>query len=82
MERPVEELSFEEALEELEKLVGDLEQGGASLEASLQMFEKGVMLSRRCLQILDDASGRIQKLVQGPDGAPVLQPADEEFGED
>ncbi|MGQ9525833.1 MAG: exodeoxyribonuclease VII small subunit [Armatimonadota bacterium] len=80
MERPPEELSFEEALEELERLVAELEQGDASLEASLQMFEKGVMLSRRCLEILDDASGRIQKLLQGPDGTPVLQPADDEFG--
>jgi len=81
LERPVEELSFEEALEELERLVCELEQGGASLEDSLRMFEKGVKLSRRCLQILDDASGRIQKLVQGPEGVPLLQPADEEFGE-
>jgi exodeoxyribonuclease VII small subunit len=71
--QPTEKISFEEALEQLEQVVRDLEEGDADLDASLALFEDGVKLSRHCLQALDDARGRILKLVQGPDGQPALK---------
>lgn len=57
-------LSFEEALEKLEGIVGRLEQGDLPLEAALGAFEEGVALTRRCASELDDAERRIEVLVQ------------------
>lgn len=82
MEEPTEQhLSFEEALSRLEAVVQSLEDGGTDLATSLALFEDGVKLSRRCLQVLDDAQSRITMLVQGPDGEALLRPADDEFGQ-
>jgi exodeoxyribonuclease VII small subunit len=55
---------FEKALQELESLVGKMEQGELSLEESLQHFEKGVQLSRACQQALRDAEQKVEILMQ------------------
>lgn len=54
---------FEESLERLEALVGELESGELELEAALRAFEEGVRLSRRCNEQLSDAERRIEVLV-------------------
>ena len=59
----VEALSFEGALEQLESTVGRLEEGEMPLEESLELFEKGVALSRRCTETLEAAEKRIEVLV-------------------
>ena len=59
----VEALSFEGALEQLESTVGRLEEGEMPLEESLELFEKGVALSRRCTETLEAAEKRIELLV-------------------
>ncbi|MEN1729316.1 MAG: exodeoxyribonuclease VII small subunit [Pseudomonadota bacterium] len=56
------ELDFESALAELEGLVEQLEAGDLGLADSLQHFEKGVMLSRRCHALLDDARQKVSLL--------------------
>lgn len=56
--------SFEQALEELERLVERMEVGDLSLEESLTTFERGVELSRICQQALDEAEQRIQILME------------------
>ncbi len=56
-------LSFEGALEQLETTVGRLEEGEMPLEEALELFEKGVALSRRCSQTLEAAEKRIEVLV-------------------
>ena len=53
------ELPFEEALSRLEKVVDRLEQGDLELEGSLEAFEEGVKLSRRCASQLESAEQRI-----------------------
>lgn len=58
------EMSFEEALEKLEKIVHKLEDGGFSLEESLNMFESGVSLSKLCYKKLNEAEQKIEKLVE------------------
>jgi exodeoxyribonuclease VII small subunit len=61
--------TFEEIINELEAIVGKLEDEDISLDESLALFTKGVELSGICKNILDDIEGRIVKLVEGGDGA-------------
>jgi exodeoxyribonuclease VII small subunit len=65
---------FEKSLDELEKLVRDLEQGELSLEQSLSAFEQGVKLTRECQQALKGAEQRVEQLVQNDDGTLTTRP--------
>lgn len=56
----VEELSYEQARAELVEVVGRLEQGSASLEDSLALWERGEALAQRCQTWLDGARQRLQ----------------------
>jgi exodeoxyribonuclease VII small subunit len=56
--------NFEQALEELEQLVGKMEQGDLTLEQSLQEFERGVELTRHCQKALQEAEQRVEILLQ------------------
>ena len=58
----VEQMSFEEALAELTRLVERLESGNLPLEESVAAFEAGVRLTRRCEALLDSAEQRLQVL--------------------
>ncbi|MBH16780.1 MAG: exodeoxyribonuclease VII small subunit [Acidobacteria bacterium] len=53
---------FESAISELETLVNTLEEGDLSLDKSLELFERGVQLSRFCHQRLEEAERRIEVL--------------------
>ncbi|HLS88043.1 MAG TPA: exodeoxyribonuclease VII small subunit [Sphingobacteriaceae bacterium] len=70
------DLSFEEALAELTKVVEQLEQGDLTLDQALALFETGVGLARHCRRRLDEAEGKIQLLITQNDDV-VLVPADE-----
>lgn len=61
-ERP--EASFETCLGELEKVVKELESGDLPLERSLELFERGVELSRACRKHLEDAETRVEILTR------------------
>ena len=65
---------FEKSLDELEKLVRDLEQGELSLEQSLAAFERGVKLTRECQSALKSAEQRVEQLVQNSDGSLEPRP--------
>jgi exodeoxyribonuclease VII small subunit len=52
-------LSYEQAREELVGVVGQLEAGGASLEESLALWERGEALAQRCEQWLEGAKARL-----------------------
>jgi exodeoxyribonuclease VII small subunit len=65
---------FETSLDELEKLVNDLERGELSLEQSLTAFERGVKLTRECQQALKSAEQRVEQLVQSSDGSLETSP--------
>ncbi len=64
----IETLSFEAALQELEKIVGDLETGKASLEDSIGAYERGVALKKHCESKLREAQAKIEKISVSPDG--------------
>lgn len=70
--------NFEESLGELEKIVGKLERGDLSLEESLELFEKGVKLSRECQERLSAAEGRIEVLMKNHHGEPALESFDDD----
>jgi exodeoxyribonuclease VII small subunit len=60
--------SFEVALKELEGIVKQLETGEAKLEEALELFERGVKLTRFCTQKLDEAEKKIDMLVKDSQG--------------
>ena len=66
-------LTFEASLKELEKIVRRLEDGDASLEDSLKLFEDGVRLSRECQERLNQAERRIEILLKDENGNPSLE---------
>jgi len=61
MERP----SFEQALKELEGIVQRLEQEEVSLEESIELYQKGVKLSKKCSEILEKAELKIKEVQSG-----------------
>ena len=64
--------SFEASLEALEQIVRDLEQGDLPLERSLELFERGIRLSRECQERLSQAERRIEVLLRDNQGRPVV----------
>lgn len=72
-------MSFEQALGELERIVGKLEGGDVELEASIAIYERGERLKAHCDALLKKAEARIDKITKGPDGTPSgVEPLDVE----
>lgn len=70
-------LSFEQALKELEEIVGKLESGQAPLEESIALYGRGAELKAHCEAKLEQARLRVEKIVVGPQGQPLrAEPAD------
>ncbi len=69
-------MSFEAALAELEKIVGQLESGQAPLEQSIELYERGAALKAHCETRLEAARLRVEKIVVGPSGAVAVEPAE------
>ena len=64
--------TFESSLEELERIVRELEQGELTLEQSLELFEQGVKLSRECQERLSQAERRIEILTRDNQGRAIV----------
>lgn len=76
----IERLAFDQALEELQSVVGRLEAGGLPLESSIELYERGVGLHAHCARLLSQAELRVQRLVEGAGGRLAvldLRPEDE-----
>ena len=58
-------LTFEQAMERLEKIVAEIEEGKVSLEESIQRYAEGIELIKQCRGILDTAEQKIQLLAKG-----------------
>ena len=74
--------TYEAALEDIERIVEQLESGELSLEDSLAVFEKGVGLTKYCYQKLDEVEKKIELLVKDKDGKLRLKPFEELPGRD
>jgi exodeoxyribonuclease VII small subunit len=68
-EKLIEELSYEEALAELEEIVSSLESEQNRLEDSIKLFERGQALASRCSVLLEAAELKVKK-VAGDDLVP------------
>jgi len=72
-EKPIEELTYEEAVSELESIVSMLEAEQNQLEDSIKLFERGQALAERCSVLLEAAELKVKKVA-----GDVLIPFDEE----
>lgn len=61
------EIPFEKGLDELEKIVREMESGELPLERAIQLFERGMALSESCRKQLDEAETRVEVLMQRGD---------------
>ncbi len=71
---PVEKLSFESAMAELDQIVRDLETGNAALEDSITAYERGVALKKHCEKKLAEAQAKIEKITISADGSVTSAP--------
>ncbi len=55
---------FEECLDRLEKIVGELEKGDVSLDKALELFDEGMKLSGSCRKELEEAEGKVEILLK------------------
>lgn len=79
MPRKTKEFDFEKSLDELEKLVSQMEEGDLSLEDSLKHFERGIALTRACHKALAEAEQKVQILMknQGKEELADFEPEQE-----
>jgi len=61
-------LPFEQAMAELEQIVGQLERGDVPLERSIEIYARGDRLKAHCEALLKSAELKVEVITQGPDG--------------
>jgi len=72
-------LSFEQALEALERIVDDLEKGDVPLDQSIRIYERGEALKKHCDALLKAAEDKVEKIRLSRDGTPAgTEPLDGE----
>jgi exodeoxyribonuclease VII small subunit len=74
--QPIDELTYEQAFEELEAIVDALEAGDRDLDASLALFERGQALADRCGQLLSEAELKLNELSQLDDSSALEKPVE------
>lgn len=70
-DRPVTEMTFEEAMAELEQVLGQLERGDVALDASIKLYERGAELKKRCEAKLKEAEEKVAAITLDADGTPT-----------
>ncbi len=75
----IKSLTFEKALEALEKIVEDLERGDVPLDESIRTYERGEALKAHCEKLLKAAEDKVEKIRLSREGKPVgTEPLDGE----
>ena len=69
--KPVSELTFEDALRELEQVVSQLESGSVELDKSIALYERGAELKAHCDRKLAAAQARIDQITLAEGGQPT-----------
>ena len=72
----IQKMSFEDALQELETIVRDLESGSGKLDAAIDAYERGAALKKHCEAKLREAQEKIDKISLEADGSVSTEPAD------
>ena len=67
----VSEMSFEQAMAELETVVGQLERGDVPLEESITLYERGAALKKRCEDKLKEAEEKVAAITLDGNGNPT-----------
>lgn len=70
MQKEVRNISFEDALKELECIVQKLESGQVKLEEAVNAYEKGVQMQKICEEKLKEAQMKVEKLILNQEGTP------------
>ena len=70
-EKPVDEMSFEEAMHELESVVTQLDRGDVELDKSIALYERGAKLKARCEAELKRAEEKVAAITLDGDGTPT-----------
>jgi exodeoxyribonuclease VII small subunit len=74
---PVAEMTFEQAMAELEQVVGRLERGDVALDESITLYERGAALKKRCETKLKEAEEKVAAITLDSDGEPTgLKPVE------
>ena len=76
----IDNLTFEQALAELESIVRDLENGQGDLEHSIGDYERGTRLKEHCMKKLASARLKVEKILQNQQGEVKTEPFDGEGG--
>lgn len=69
-------LPFEEGINQLERIVRELEQKEVPLEQALNLFREGIELVQNCNRLLDHAEKQMEILLENPNGELEIRPAD------
>jgi exodeoxyribonuclease VII small subunit len=69
-QKKIDEMSFEEAIRELETVVTALDRGDVALEESISLYERGAALKARCEAKLKEAEEKVAQITLDADGAP------------
>jgi len=70
-DKPIDQMSFEEAIRELETVVTALDRGDVALEESITLYERGAALKARCEAKLKEAEEKVAQITLGADGQPT-----------
>ena len=70
-DKKISEMSFEDAMGELEAVVGKLERGDVPLEASITLYERGAALKKRCETKLKEAEEKVAAITLDGEGKPT-----------
>ena len=70
-EATVNDMTFEQAMQELEQVVGRLERGDVALEESIALYERGALLKKRCEIKLKEAEEKVAAITLDRDGQPT-----------
>ena len=69
----MENLSYEESVKRLEKIVEDLESGNLSLDESIKKYEEGIALYKNCSKLLQEYENKVEILSKNQDGEIKLE---------
>ncbi|CUK08501.1 Exodeoxyribonuclease 7 small subunit [Ruegeria denitrificans] len=68
---PVDQMTFEQAMKELEAVVGQLERGDVALDQSIALYERGAALKKRCEEELKRAEEKVAAITLDANGQPT-----------